>query len=286
MILDGHIHIRDKNVNSAGFLKKLSSAKVTGGIIISLPPKAFPYVAPHLPSAERIENVLLWCESSETLYPFYWIDPMESDALAQVDMAADKGAAGFKIICGSYFPGDKTAMKVYAAIADTKLPILFHSGILWDGKPSSKYNRPAAFEELLTVKGLRFSLAHISWPWYDELLAVYGKFLNAHRTNPDSSSQMFIDTTPGTPRIYRKEALTKMFTIGYDIQNNVIFGSDSAVNQYNVKWVQEWIKLDKEIFKQLNLNTNIINDIFSENLRRFVGISPIKADKRPLKPGE
>ena len=71
---------------------------------------------------------------------------------------------------------------------------------------------------------MRFSLAHISWPWCDELIAAYGKILNASASRADYRGEMFVDITPGTPTIYRREALTKLFTVGYDIQDNVIFG--------------------------------------------------------------
>ena len=63
-------------------------------------------------------------------------------------------------------------MEVFRTISQADRPILFHSGILWDGKPSGPYNHPAGFESLLEVDGLRFCLAHISWPWCDELIAV------------------------------------------------------------------------------------------------------------------
>ena len=101
----------------------------------------------------------------------------------QIVMAAEKSIMGFKVICDRYFPGDKRAMEIFRIIAKTKRPILFHSGILWDGKPSSQYNRPSEFESLLEINHLRFSLAHISWPWCDELIAVYEKFLNAYAGN-------------------------------------------------------------------------------------------------------
>ena len=74
--------------------------------------------------------------------------------------------------------------------------------------------------------GLRFALAHVSWPWVDECLAVYGKFLNALTRRRELSVEMFIDTTPGTPRIYRQEVLTKLMTIGYDVEHNILFGTD------------------------------------------------------------
>jgi predicted TIM-barrel fold metal-dependent hydrolase len=286
MNLDGHIHIRTLAKNPAGFLKELAQADMSGGIVISLPPPAFPAVAPSLPPAERMDNVLAWCRAGENLYPFYWIDPLEADALDQVSMAAARGALGFKVICDRYSPGDGRAQAVFAAIALTGRPILFHSGILWDGKPSSPHNRPAEFEALLEIKGLRFALAHIGWPWCDELIAVYGKFLNAEGKGAASGVEMFIDTTPGTPPIYRQDALTKLFTIGYDVQQNVLFGTDCCTDGYNMAWAREWMDRDRGIYKALGLTGETINAVFGGNLRRFVGLVSSSGRRKAPKPGQ
>jgi predicted TIM-barrel fold metal-dependent hydrolase len=210
---------------------------------------------------------------------------MEQDALKQIDLAVKRGANGFKIICNNFFPSHPQALKIMEEIANCKKPILFHSGILWDGKASSAYNRPAEFEILVEIKGLKFTLAHMGWPWCDELLAVYGKFQNAQSLRRDSSVEMFIDITPGTPPIYREEALTKLFGIGYDVENNVIFGSDSNVNEYNDAWAREWMTRDNAIYKKLRLSRNVVQKIYGENLKRFLCIAKGKPEKKVLKPG-
>ena len=161
-------------------------------------------------------------------------------------------------------------MKVYRAIAETGRPILFHSGILWDGKSSSAYNRPAEFEALLEVQNLRFSLAHISWPWCDELIALYGKFSNAKKIRDDVTCEMFVDTTPGTPEIYRRDALTKLFSAGYDVRNNVFFGSDCTIEDYNTKWASEWISRDTEILKTIGLPDGDVSKILGGNILNFI----------------
>ena len=286
MIIDGHIHILNHSEERNGFQRELRSAGINGGLIISLPPPAFSAIAPSASPLDRMNNVLFWCDTMKDLYPFYWIDPMEDDAADQIAMAVDKGAMGFKVICDHYFPGDKRPMEIFSIIAKTRRPILFHSGILWDGKPSSQYNRPLEFEPLLGINELRFSLAHISWPWCDELIAVYGKFLNAYAGNPDHSAEMFIDITPGTPPIYRREALTKLFTVGYDVENNVIFGTDCCTDPYNAEWTRQWIERDRNIFHELGLKKNTMDAIYNGNLKRFVGISSEKFIKKIPKPGE
>ncbi|MFC1452124.1 amidohydrolase family protein [Verrucomicrobiota bacterium] len=286
MILDGHIHIRGGSEDPGLLARRFGEAGVEGGSIISLPPSSFRGFGEPLTNQERLDNLLSWCRAGSHLYPFYWIDPLENDAAEQVDVAVAGGVRGFKVICNRFPPGHEKAMPVYRSIARAGKPMLFHSGILWDGAPSSPFNRPAGFEALLEVDGLRFCLAHISWPWCDECLAVYGKFLNAFTRRSGLSVEMFIDVTPGTPPIYRREALTKLYTIGYDVESNVIFGSDSCANDYGTAWVREWIERDTAILGELGVSGESVELLMSGNLLRFVGEEGSGVRRKAPKPGE
>ncbi len=287
MILDGHIHVNRQDVDTEELNKRLSKAGIDGGLLISLRPQSFTQQARSYPNTiERLDNLIQWTYGNENLFPFFWIDPLEDDALSQVDMAVERGVMGFKVICNNFYPYDPIAMKVFKRIADVGKPILFHSGILWDGMPSGIYNRPSNFETLLMIDGLKFTLAHVSWPWYDENIAVYGKFLNAYSKRPDLSVEMFIDVTPGTPQIYREEVLTKLFTIGYDIDDNIIFGTDCNTNEYNVNWAKDWILRDNSIYDKLEISCETRKKIYSENLLRFVGVIDKKVEHKSLKSGE
>ena len=184
LIYDNHIHIMDGETDPAGLLRRMREAGVTGGNIISRPPEMFSAVATPTPAAARLDELFAWTSASPEFFPFYWIDPLEPDALAQVAQATERGVAGYKVICSTFDPGDPRALPVYHAIARTGKPLLFHSGILWDGRPSSLHCRPVNFEPLLEVDGLKFALAHISWPWCDECIAVFGKFLDAYQRPP------------------------------------------------------------------------------------------------------
>ncbi len=270
MILDGHIHIETRTADRSRFLADLQQTHVDGGIIISLPPETFRSTRETAGAEARMDNVCSWCEGSPDLHPFFWIDPLAPDAGEQVTLATQKGIRGFKVICDRYAPGDERAMAVFSMIAATGRPILFHSGILWDGKPSSLYNRPAEFEALLAVKGLRFSMAHIAWPWCDEMIAVFGKFQNAQETNVE----LYIDTTPGTPPVYRQDVLTRLFNVGYDVKHRVFFGSDCSTHAYDGIWAGQWIERDKRILKAIGLDRDEVNAVFADNMKRFVGVLP------------
>jgi predicted TIM-barrel fold metal-dependent hydrolase len=273
MILDGHIHVMSLGTpNPHRLIEQMAQAGVVGGILLSLPPKSFTHQVPFLAEA-RLDNLMAWSCGHERLFPFFWIDPLADDALDQIRMACDLGVLGFKVICDRFFPHDARAMLVFQAIADAGRPILFHSGILWDGKPSSRFNRPAEFECLMAVRGLRFALAHIGWPWTDECLAVYGKLQDAAQRYPQGmGAEMFIDTTPGTPEIYRNDALSRLFRIGYDVAGHVFFGTDFLVDRYFPDKVQLLVNRDEQIFREMGMEgiTVTPEDVFSRYLLRFV----------------
>ncbi|TFG72459.1 MAG: hypothetical protein E4H27_02595, partial [Anaerolineales bacterium] len=159
MVLDGHIHIWDGAVDPSNLLGSMRQSGVDGGNLLSQAPASFSG-SMHAGSPQaRLENLMAWCEHAPMLQPFFWIDPVDTDAVAQVAMAVDMGVAGFKVICDHFYPGDARAMRTFRAITAAGKPIMFHSGILYDGKPTSQYSRPVNFEVLLDIPGVRFSLA-------------------------------------------------------------------------------------------------------------------------------
>lgn len=271
MVLDTHIHIHAGPVESASFAEGLSGAGIRGAVLLSLSPASCGIWPGPRGTSARLDNLFEWVQGQPSLIPFYWIDPTEADAVKQVAQAVDRGVKGFKIMCNHFYPRDARAMGTYRAIGEAGRPVLFHSGILWDGTDSSRFNRPGEFEALLEVPHLRFALAHISWPWVDECLAVYGKFQAAFRSRPELSCEMFIDTTPGTPPIYRQEALTKLFTIGYKVENNVLFGTDINTEHCAFNYAKSWIDRDRAIYDSLGLDDSAKEKIFSGNLKRFLG---------------
>ncbi len=270
MRLDGHIHLDLDEVDQKDFVKKLHESDIDGGLVISeMPDNMMEHAKGY---KDRVNKVITVCEGNKHLFPFFFINPLNEDAKDQIDYAVEKGVKGFKIICNKFSVDNPKCVEVYKYIAKKNKPILFHSGILWDGKNASgKYNKPTEFEVLLQIEDLRFCLAHISWPWINECVAVFGKFINAKSKHKQKTAEMFIDITPGTPEIYRKDALTKLYKVGYDVENNVIFGLDNCANHYSVDWAKNWQLIDDEIYNELNLSEIAISKIYSDNLIRFIG---------------
>ncbi len=288
--LDGHVHVPDLAAPLPDRLAAgLAEAGFDGAVLISAPPPCF-FVdgtaaqAAAGTGADRLANVLAWTRGRPALHPFLWIDPVADGAAEEVARAARAGIAGFKAICSRHEPGDPRAMPVYEAVAASGRPLLFHSGILWDGQPSSEHNRPAAFEALLPVKGLRFALAHASWPWVDECLAVFGKFLNARTARPDGAAEMFLDVTPGTPRIYREALYRKLLGIGYDLGGSLLFGSDGDAADYGAAWTREWAERDEALVRALAPQDAdaLVADLFGGALLRF--LDPAAAPPRTARP--
>ena len=251
-MLDSHIHIMNMNPPQPDSLEPLfSQLGLTGGVLISAPPACFTREKPGLSDAQgRLDRVLACCGGRPDRFPFFWIDPLEMTAADQVAAAVKAGIAGFKIICSQAEPGHPAVLDTARRIAASGRPLLFHSGILWDGQDSSRYNRPAGFEALLHIPQLRFALAHASWPWIDECLAVFGKFLQARRQAPQDCAEMFIDLTPGTPKLYREELYRKLLGIGYPLLDHILFGTDGLADTYEPQWAADWLALDRRLLKQ------------------------------------
>ncbi len=273
MRLDCHIHTVWGEVDQQALMSRLEQAGLDGGIVLSHRPAGFE--EEEIPSEQRIENVLEWTKGQKYLFPFFFIDPISEKALDDVDIAVSMGIKGFKVICSTHYPSDPRAIPVYKKIAEKNMPILFHSGILYDGKNASgNYNRPTEFECLLSIDNLRFALAHVSWPWTDECIAVYGKFNDSLRRGGKSAAtaEMFIDLTPGTPFPYRRDMLEKLLLTGYDVENNIIWGVDSRVNNYSSEYALRIQEFDDAVFEQLGISREMQEKIYYKNTLRFLGI--------------
>lgn len=271
-VFDMHIHAQNQKACPEKLLREMEAAGVYGGCIFSTRPtesdreigKPFEY---------RLSELRDWtADAKGRLFPVMWVHPYEENVIENVRRAVAEGVCGFKIICTYFYVYEEKCMELLREIARLDKPVFFHTGILWDGKVSSEYNRPLNFEALLDIEGLRFSMGHCSWPWIDECIALYGKFMNSTVCGK-KPAEMFFDLTPGTPEIYREELLRKLFTIGYDVQDNLLFGTDTFAHSYNGKWCGHWLETDRKIMDKLGVSKAIREKMYSGNLMRFLGLT-------------
>lgn len=276
MIVDAHVHADGSVVDVPQLEKRLDASGVDEVMVLSAAPRSMSRMwAPGMEftNEQRLEHLIATCSQSHRLHPVYWIDPTEDDAEAQVNLAAEKGAVGFKVICSTHYPGDPRAMKAYYQMAKLNKSVLFHSGILWDGKSSSKYNRPAEFEDLIEVAGLKFAIAHVSWPWTDECIAVFGKYQNAvWNYGRQDIAKMYIDLTPGTPLIYREEVLYRLLKTGYDVADSIFFGTDEMLETYRPEQAKLFMNFDRSVYAKLAIPADVQDRIFGGNVKEFFGI--------------
>jgi len=271
-IFDAHIHTEPGNINPEAMLERMNSVGIGGGAVFSPDPET--PLGGGYTYEERMKALDAWTKDySDKFFPVLYIHPLEKNAVEKAKDAVKRGVMGFKIICDCFYVYDEPCMELLREIAKMDKPVFFHSGILWDGYDSSKYNRPLNWESLINIAGLRFSLAHCAWPWCDETIAMYGKFLNAYATNPDMSAELFLDLTPGTPAIYRKDLINKIYNCGYDTPRNVFYGTDCTLNDYNTNWAKAWIERDSKIMDEIGVGERLKQFYLRDNFMRFMGIT-------------
>ena len=225
-------------------------------------------------NAQRLDRLMQWCAHSDgRLVPIYFLCPIERDALEQVDRALEKGVTGFKIICETHYPGDERAMPVYQYIADAGKSILFHSGILWDWGNNGNFNRPCNWECMFDVKNIRFALAHISWPWTDECISLYGKFCAMYEHPRYAGQKMYIDMTPGTPECYRRHVIQTLHDVGYwGLDQRLMFGTDNFTGQFDAAFTADLAESDRRMMTESGFSDEFSRRVLYDNAMEFWGI--------------
>ena len=139
-----------------------------------------------------------------------------------------------------------------------------HSGILFDGNVSSKYLDPLAFEPLLTVKDIRFALAHLGNPWVDETILLYAKFQAVIRNMQGKYKfRVFLDLTPGVTRIRRRDALRMLLLSGYaNPSKDILWGTDNRINGYDTRKAAFWRDFDRKIIDEIMSEIHTAPDFY------------------------
>lgn len=228
-IWDCHLHAVGGET-AADILKQMDQAGLTRVSLFSYFPEG--HVEACAPVArEKLRTSIdhaaaLQAADPERIYGLFWADPRSEGILEEIEYAlVDRGLHGIKMIPDHWSACDEFMFPIYEKVRELGKIIHFHSGILYAFGDSSRFCRPALFEALINFPGLKFALAHISWPWTDECLAVFGHFASAAAARGNESG-MWIDTCRGTPDAWRQDALAK--AVGFCGTKRLMYGTDTV----------------------------------------------------------
>jgi uncharacterized protein len=198
-------------------------------------------------------------QHSDVAIPFASINPhrgAEGVRLAK-KLINEYGVKGFKFhpSVQGFFPNDRMAYPLYEAIAEAKLPALFHSGQTGVGAGTRggggirlKYSHPMLLDDVaVDFPDLPIVIAHPSFPWQEEALSVA-----THKP------QVYIDLSGWSPKYFPPILVQYANTL---LKDKVLFGSDYPVLSPE-KWMEEFAKLP--------IKPEVKQKIFKENAARLL----------------
>ena len=254
-IVDCHVHLRGP-AEAGDVLEQMDAAGVDR-ILLCSPPE-------RVSLQQTRENLLvtrkLFSAAPERISGLAWVNPTIPGAAGlAAEALGEMGFAGIKIIPDHWYAYEPRLEPFWETMHALRASILFHTGILYAFDDGSRFCRPVWLEKLLHYPHIRFAMAHISWPWCEECLAVMGR-MRAATKGTDGAWQSYVDLTPGTPRHIREQAVAN--TIDFCGPERLLFGTDSSVPGGFGRQA-EHIERDLAIFRDLGLAEDQQERIFS-----------------------
>jgi uncharacterized protein len=191
----------------------------------------------------------------DVLIPFASVDPHKGKlAVREARELIEAGARGFKFHPNTqaFWPNDRLAYPLYEVIAAAGLIALFHTGTtgIGAGMPGGagvrlKYSNPMCVDDVAAdFPELDIILAHPSFPWQEEALAVA-----VHKPN------VYIDLSGWSPK-YFPEILVQY--INTRLKDKMLFGSDFPLITPD-RWLADFDKLAiKDEVRPLVLKRNAV----------------------------
>jgi uncharacterized protein len=198
----------------------------------------------------------------DVLIPFGSVDPhLGRVAVREVHRLVDEQRVrGFKFhpTLQAFHPNDRMAYPVYEAIAEHGLIALFHTGQtgIGAGIPGGaglrlKYSNPLAVDDVAAdFPDMPIVLAHPSFPWQDEALAVA-----THKP------QVHIDLSGWSPRYFPPQLVQYANTL---LADKVLFGSDFPMITPD-RWLAD--------FETLDIKPDVRPKILKDNAARLLGLT-------------
>jgi predicted TIM-barrel fold metal-dependent hydrolase len=200
-------------------------------------------------------------EHSDVAIAFASIDPHRgAEGVREAKrLISDFGVKGFKFhpSVQGFYPNDRMAYPLYEAIAEAKLPALFHSGQTGVGAGRRggggirlKYSQPMLLDDVaVDFPDMPIVIAHPSFPWQDEALSVA-----THKP------QVYIDLSGWSPKYFPALLVQYANTL---LKDKVLFGSDYPVLSPE-KWLEE--------FEKLPIKPEVRPLIMKQNAARLLGL--------------
>ncbi len=138
------------------------------------------YLEANVPNDYVAEYVKL---HSDRMIGFAGVDPANvREALSDVDHAYhDLGMKGVAIAPAAqdFHPAGTNACRVYEKLTELQLPMLVHQGIYFSARSKLEYARPVLLDEVARdFPDLKIVIAHMGYPWIDEVVVLLGKHPN------------------------------------------------------------------------------------------------------------
>src|SRR5690349_23866089 len=204
-------------------------------------------------------------EYNDVLIPFASIDPAKGKMGAREArrLISDYGVRGFKFhpSLQGFYPNDRSAYVLYEAIAEARLPTLFHTGQtgVGSGMPGGagirlKYSNPMYLDDVaVDFPEMPIILAHPSFPWQEEALSVA-----QHKPN------VYIDLSGWSPKYFPPILVRYANSL---LKHKMLFGSDWPVIRPD-RWLSDFEKLD--------IKPEVRPLILKENAVKLLGLGAAK----------
>jgi predicted TIM-barrel fold metal-dependent hydrolase len=210
-----------------------------------------------LGNAEVLEAA---ARNPDVLIPFASVDPHKGKlAVREAREWIERGARGFKFHPNTqaFWPNDVMVYPLYEVIAEAGLIALFHSGTtgIGAGLPGGggvrlKYSNPMAVDDVAAdFPGLNIILAHPSFPWQEEALAIA-----VHKPN------VYIDLSGWSPKYFPEILVRYTNTL---LKHKMLFGSD-----YPLITPDRWLK----DFEKIDIRDEVRPLVLKENAARLLGL--------------
>ena len=198
----------------------------------------------------------------DVLIPFASVDPRRGRAAvaAARRLVRDHGVRGFKLhpSLQGFDPTDRTVYPLYEAIAELAVPVVFHTGqtgigagLRGGGGVRLALSNPMLLDEVAaTFPELTIVMAHPSFPWQDEALAVA-----THKSN------VWIDLSGWAPKYFPPNLVRYANSL---LKDKVLFGSDFPVITPD-RWLAD--------FEQLDIKPEVRPLILKHNASRLLGLA-------------